>query len=165
MAKKPDSISHHEERLERMREEHVQKQADEEARKQQEALAQEERERKARELESQQLDFQVGFVRDGETREMLLERIRKLRDRKPKEIDWSLNYHRTEAADRAYNAEVEAGKAAVARAIEEQERNREATRRYEEAERRRLGTTETVHHPNPSQQEVYPTSKTTTRMK
>jgi hypothetical protein len=160
MARKPDSVVHNEERREQMREEAAAQQAQAGEAEEKRELDQAERKRVAREAENQELAQHVGLVQAGETREMLLERIRKLRNEKP-EVKEDEPGFRPPSLQKEFDAEQEAGRAAVARAQEELERNREVWRKQEEEEkaRRHEGITETVHHPNPTQNEVFPTSK------
>jgi uncharacterized protein YdiU (UPF0061 family) len=156
--KKLDSVEHNEERRTKMRDEAAVQQAQADAARRASVLEQDARERTIRETENQELTQQVGLVKEGETREMLLERIRKLRaEMEPKIEDQPIpippeQQKRTEM-------EQQAGREAVARAEQEVERNRELWRKQEEEERARKGSMETMHHPNPAQNEQYPTSK------
>lgn len=153
-----DSVAHHEERHEKMRAEAAElQQAAAKAQAQRES-SRVEREQYIREAENQDLTQQVGLVQQGDTREMLLDRIRKQREDKPAEVAEQPVY-RSPELQKQFEAEQQAGRAAVAKNEAAEERGREARRKYEEEDRARQGTMETVHHPNPSQDEVYPTSK------
>src|SRR5207344_995820 len=77
--KKSDSIEHHEERHAKMREEAAVQQAQADADEKQRELNQAARELMIREAENQELTQQVGLVKESDTREMLLERIRQQR--------------------------------------------------------------------------------------
>lgn len=159
MIKKPDSVTHHEERHAKMREEAAEQQAAADEAKEHREHVRAEHEQTMREAETQELEQQAGLVKHGETREMLLERIRKLREEPPKEETFSS--FMTPELQKRLEAEQQAGREAVARAEVELEKNRELWRKQEEEEKAkgREPTMETVHHPNPSQNEVFPTSK------
>jgi hypothetical protein len=162
MAKKPDSVTHHEERHAQMREEAGENQrlaAEAETKRE---LNQVEREQAAVEAETKELAQYASLAQHGETREMLLDRIRKMRamTEKPKEDDKP--GFRSPQQQQQFEAEQEEGRRAVARAAAELEKNREIWRKQEEEERARKNapaTMETVHHPNPDQSQVFPTSK------
>jgi hypothetical protein len=160
MAKdKPDSVTHHEERHAKMQQEAAaQHRSDEEAEEKRE-LTQAERDRKTREAENQELAQYAGLVKENETREMLLDRIRKMRENPPKEPDPPT--FRSDGLQKEFDAEQEAGRKAVAAAEQEQERNRELWRKHEAEERKRQGEMNPVHHPNPSQDDQYPASQAT----
>lgn len=157
--KKPDSVGHHEERHTKIREEAAAQQAQADAYEEKRELDQVERERAARETENQQLTEQVGLVKAGDTREMLLERIRKQRAEMEPKVEEDQPVYRSPDQQQRFDAEQQAGREAVAKAEQEAERYREIWRKQEEEERARQGTMETMHHPNPSQKEQYPTSK------
>jgi len=103
-------------------------------------------------VEDAETQRQVALVKEvstGDMREHLLQRIRDMRNEKPKEVE-PIGY--TPDQLERLNVEQEAGRAAVARAEAEAERNRELRRKYEEEERQRLGSMETVHRPNEPEQ-------------
>ena len=104
---KPDSVKHHEDRRAKMQEESAQ-------------LAQHEKER----LENQEIVQYGGPVREGETREQLLDRIRKMREA-PSQEPPSAGYL-TDSLKQQLEKEQEAGRAAVAKAEEEMVKFREA---------------------------------------
>jgi hypothetical protein len=155
-----DSVKHHEKRASNMR---AEAQADQDAKSETEvnrATHDKGREERAREHEIQFLEDQAGIVREGETREMLLDRIRKMREVKeeePKPIA------RTPELQEQFNREIEAGRAAVARAEAEQNKYRDIRYKQEEEERQRRNEPELVpvHHPNPSQDQQYPATAAT----
>jgi len=91
----------------------------------------------------------VNQVATGDLREHLLQRIRDMRNNVPKAPE-PIGY--TSDQLERLKVEQEAGRAAVARAEAEAERNREAARKYEEEERQRLGSMETVYRPNEAEQ-------------
>lgn len=105
------------------------------------------------------LNRAAASISEIESREQLLGEIRRMREDKPEEPPPVV--HRTERMIQELNAEQEAGRAAVAKAEAEQQRNRELVARIAEEERQRLGTMQPVHHPNPSQDEQYPASGAT----
>jgi hypothetical protein len=97
------------------------------------------------------------------TRDQLLERIRQMREEKPVEITPAP--HRTPRQQAEYDAEVAMGRAMVAKAEAEIERNREVQRKIAADERERAGTMTPVYHPNPTQNEQYPVSGATLGVK
>jgi hypothetical protein len=140
-----DSLKHHQQRAEQLREMYK---AQEEEAKQAEAerLVQEQaRAEQAKQREIEFLEVQVGLVRPGETRDMLLERIRKMREIKPEEPRY---IGRTPAQEEELEREQKAGREAVARAEAQQEELRKLQARVEEEDRKRLGTMEPVFRPN-----------------
>jgi hypothetical protein len=154
---KTDSEVHHQDRRAKMQEEAAENQhlAIDVMEKREAAAA--ERQRAAREAEGQELTRQAELIKPGETRDMLVERIRKLREQdEPKAVE-APPLPRPPELQRQFELEQKAGREAVARAKEDQERTRELRRKYEEEERAKLG--ETVIHANPGQNEVFPTSK------
>jgi len=99
----------------------------------------------------------VEIIASGETREHLLQRIRDLREDKPEPP--APEGFRSEGQIKEFNAEQEAGRAAVAKAQAEQERHRERWHEEAIAEQERTGRMEPVHHANPAQNQAYPVSK------
>jgi len=80
-------------------------------------------------------DFR-GLPRDGETRDQLLDRIRKLREVPAVEPGPEAFGRTSEGLIKQFNAEQEAGRAAVAKAAAEMERNREIWQQAVEAEKK-----------------------------
>jgi hypothetical protein len=112
----------------------------------------------ARENEIKFLQDQVGLVREGETREMLLNRIRRMREEKPRVIEPPpLSPEMQAQLDR----EQAAGRAAVAKAEAEHAKYRELWHKEEEDEKRRQPELNPLQHPNPSQEEQYPATGAT----
>jgi hypothetical protein len=157
MVKKTDSVSDMEERKARIQaeaEEIEKSQSAEEARQRQIKI---DRDLAAGEAEAKRLEVQAGLIHDGETREHLLDRIRRLRE-EPTTAPY-VPPPPTEAQMTQIQIEQEAGRQAVARheamAAEVAER-----RKLAEAERlQREGEMHTLQHPNPSQNEKFPTNK------
>jgi hypothetical protein len=79
--------------------------------------------------ENQEIANFTGPVKEGETRDELLARIRKMREEPPKEPPPAL--HRTEGIQKEYDAEVKAGQEAVAKAQETLDRTQAAWRQHE----------------------------------
>jgi hypothetical protein len=159
-----DSIVHHEERAARMRaasEEIAQLAAKAEIQRQ---AQQAQRELTARHARADELEAKAGLIHENETREMLLDRIRKLREEKPAEIV-HVGY-RSPEQQATFEAEQKAGREAVARAEAEIERIRDYWRQQTETAAKQASgptpwTVSPVHHPNPSQDEQYPAVKAT----
>jgi len=107
-----------------------------------------ERRQKAHTTEIANLERYVGLARDQMTRDMLLERIRKMREDKPKEYEPP---PLSQADKERLEREQKAGREALAMV------------------QAKMGIIPTptvpdatpVHHPNPSQDEIYPTIKST----
>jgi hypothetical protein len=155
--RKTDSEVHHEDRRVKMEEEAAKnQQLAIDVMEKREAVAAE-RQRAAREAESQELTRQAGLIKPGETRDMLVERIRKLREQNEAKAVEIPPPPRPPDLQRQFELEQKAGREAIAKAEAEYERNRELRRKYEAEERAKAG--ETVYHANPGQNEVYPTSK------
>jgi hypothetical protein len=93
------------------------------------------------------------------TRDQLLERIRQMREEKPVEI--TPVPHRTPRQQAEYDAEVAMGRAMVAKAEAEIERNREVQRKIAAEQQEREGTMTPVYAPNPDQSQMYPTTGAT----
>jgi hypothetical protein len=155
VAKKPDSITHHEERLAKLHAESAARIATNEAAQSKRHTEEVMQQQQAREVEAQRLEqIASGIVREGETREMLLQRIRMLREIKPAEIEYPpLSPLQQEQLDR----EQAAGRAAVARAEEEHARYRELWHKEEEEERKKnTATTTPVYRPNEMEPKAIP---------
>ena len=153
MARDTDSLQHHEDRRAKMKADYKQeteKRAQAEAQQQ---VMDAERDRVTRESEIKYLEQQVGLVKSTDTRDMLLDRIRKMREPPPPEPEPP---PLSPALQERLEQEQAAGRAAVARYEAETERNQEAQRAAEAEERKRLGTMDTVYIPNPDKSEQYP---------
>lgn len=87
----------------------------------------------ARVAENQEISNFRGLPREGETRDQLLTRIRKMRDDKPKEV--ATETFRPPSLQKQFEAEQEAGRAAVAKATEEMEYSRAARQKAEAGEK------------------------------
>jgi hypothetical protein len=156
MARKPDSIVHTEERRARMQAESDEQAMEREAIEEERKEKQGERERKATEEETRLLTEQASLIKDGESRDQLLERIRQLREQaKPPGPPAPLGISAYQQSIR--EIEEEAGRQAVARAeanMVEWRKNQEAA---EKERLKREGEMQEVRHPNPSMQEQFPT--------
>ena len=155
-----DSVKHHEQRASDMR---AQAKADQDAMSETEAnraAHDKGREEAAREHEIQFLEDQVGLVREGETREMLMDRIRKMREVKVEEPKY---IGRTPEQEEQYQREQADGRAVVAREEARQNEYRELWRKQQEEEKKRQNAPDMnpVHHPNPSQDQQYPATAAT----
>ena len=78
-----------------------------------------------------------GLPKEGETRDELIARIRKMRDEKPVEVETPT--FRSPGLQKEFDAEQEAGRAAVAKAQAEMERNRAAWAKEAEGEKNQAG--------------------------
>lgn len=132
--KKSDSVTHHEDRHDKMQREAAAQRQTEDAAQKQRDITQDERKRKTREDENQELEQQAGLVKHGETREMLLERIRKMRAEPGSEPAADTPVFRSEGMQKQFDEEQEAGRAAVAKAAAEAERFAQARATATEAE-------------------------------
>lgn len=77
-----------------------------------------------------------GPIKEGETRDQLLERIRKMRESPPKEKP--PEPFRSEATQKEFDREQEAGKAAVAKAKEAVDRSHQALREHAAGEKNQV---------------------------
>ena len=159
MGKKPDSITHTEARRAKMEAE-----SDEQTMEREEAEAvrkekQVRRDALSREQEDQLLTQHAGLIQEGETREQLLDRIRQMRENPP--VDPPPTRFMSDFQKEQLRIEQEAGAAAVKKAEEELERNREARRKAEQEQARREGEMNPVHHPNPGMNEQFPAQNAT----
>jgi hypothetical protein len=132
MAKQPesklDSVAHHEERKALMQKEYeLNQQKDQELARQH-----------AAHRDDQEIANYGGIIKDGETRDQLLERIRNVSKVVPVEIQ---PLGRTPAMQKELEAEQQAGREAVARAEAEEKRNAELRQKMaaDEAEREKKG--------------------------
>ena len=150
MAKKLDSFAHNEERREKMKAEAAAVEAPQEN----------EREKTARERDIEFLEQQVSLVKQTDTRDVLLERIRRMREEKPQEY---VPPPLSPAMQAKLEREQEDGRKAVAAVEAEQEANREIWRKQQEEERLRGNVPELVPlvYPNPTQDDQYPASNAT----
>lgn len=151
-----DSIEHHKERAAQIKEASKTKQEELTATEEKQKDIQADRDKAARQQEIDYLSVQAGIVREGETRDMLLERIRKLREVKVEEPKY---IGRNEELQKQFEAEQAAGRAAVARAEAEEAKLREMRARIEEEDRKRLGTMEQVYRPNEMEPKATPDMK------
>jgi DNA repair exonuclease SbcCD ATPase subunit len=143
-----DSLKHNEQRVAQMRAMYKEQQEEVDKAEAERVAQQQERDQQAREREIEFLEVQKGLVREGETRDMLIERIRKMREFKPEE---PRAMGRTPAQEEELKREQEAGRAAVARNEAEEEKMRKLRAKIEEEDRKRLGTMEPVYRPNHGQ--------------
>ncbi len=140
-----DSIKHHEQRAEQLREMYKQQEEVAKAAELKRLAEEQARNQQSRDREIEFLEVQVGLVRPGETRDMLLDRIRKMREIKPEEPRY---IGRTPAQEEELKREQEAGRAAVAKAEEQEEEQRKLRAKIEEEDNKRLGTMEPVYRHN-----------------
>lgn len=157
---KTDSVTHLEQRAEKIRTETKQNQTQDAVKEAKRQADQAWKDLAARQAEDKELSEYVGTVHDDETREQLLERIRKLRDEPVSGPVPPIGRH-NERMQQEFTAEQEAGRAAVAKAQAEMEHSRELRLKMEAEQRAKEGTMTPVHHPNPSQTEMFPTVKAT----
>lgn len=75
-----------------------------------------------------------GLPQEGETRDELIARIRKMRDEPPPAVPEAPTF-RSESLQKEFDAEQEAGRAAVAKAESDMERNRAAWAKEAEGEK------------------------------
>jgi hypothetical protein len=87
--------------------------------------------------EDKEIAVSKQLPQHGETREELLARIRKMREEKPVEVETPV--FRSEGLQKEFDAEQEAGRAAVAKAAAEMERNRALWQQQEEGEKNKAG--------------------------
>lgn len=131
-----------------------------EARTEQEAhrAAVDERQAKAaREDELKYLEGQGNLLGNIDTRDALLERIRQMRA-EAKEPPKPIGRQTQQEIDQ-YNAEVEAGRAAVAKAEAYNEYAREARRQMELEDALKRHQMREIRHPNPNFDEAFPVYK------
>jgi len=86
--------------------------------------------------ENQEIANFKGLPQEGETREQLLDRIRKMRE-KPEPTPTEL--FRSEGQQKEYDAEVKAGQEAVAKATAERDKLMAASVDYEKGEKNKAG--------------------------
>ena len=91
----------------------------------------------ARLAENQEIANFKGLPQPGETRDQLLDRIRAMREEKPKEVE--VETFRSAGQQKEFTAEQEAGRAAVAKAQEDLERNRALWQAQEAGEKNKAG--------------------------
>jgi len=156
---KPESVNHTEGRHARLKaeSERLAKEADlADANEAEKVAAQD---RKASNSEERFLKEQAALLQPGETREMLLERVRQMREDRPAETYGPPPP--SEYMKKQIEIEQEAGRQAVKAAEEEYERNKEAREAAAADIRKREGTMQEVHHPNPGMEEQFPANKAT----
>jgi hypothetical protein len=153
-----DSVKHHEQRAAQLRAMYKQQEEEAKAAELQRVAEEQARNQQARDREVEFLEVQVGLVRPGETRDMLLERIRRMREIKE---EAPVYIGRTPEQEEILKREQEAGRAAVAKAEAEEEKMRKLRAQTEEEDRKRLGTMEPVYHPNHGQDVQAPAIKAT----
>jgi len=117
---KMESVKHHEERKARIEAENTQNQ------------------QVSKELaENQEIANFKGLPQAGETREQLLDRIRKMRETPPPGPETQL--FRSEGLQKEFDAEQKAGQEAVAKAEAERDRNHTAMAKAEAGEKNKAG--------------------------
>jgi hypothetical protein len=149
-----DSVQHHQDRTDAIKAQMEKDNEEQERINAQHKKNEEKRQAAGREQEIQHVENLVGLSRDQMTRDMLLDHIRKLRAEKPPEY---VAPPRTPEQQKLYEAEQEAGRAAVAKAEAAQQAQREAAAKVQAAQE----VMKTVVHPNPTQSEIFPTVKST----
>jgi hypothetical protein len=112
-------------------------------------VQEDERQQKAHAAEIRNLEQFSNLARDPMTRDMILERIRRMREEKPKEI---VPPPLSEADKRRLEKEQADGRAALAM-VQAKMQGIELPAEVSE--------TTPVHHPNPSQNEIFPTVRST----
>ena len=121
--------------------------------------AQEVQDLKADNAEVKFLEKQSGLVDQDDTREMILDRIRQMREDVPKGPPPPPPI--SVAMRQQIDAEQEAGRAAVRRAQEEMDRNRGIREEAARDQQQREGTMTPVHHANPGMEQQFPANKAT----
>ena len=153
------SMRHNEARLEKLKEESaplVQQQELVEARQQ---IERELRDREARKAETGSLSQILNRSDQLDTREMLMNKIREMRNEKPPEPPAPLG--RTPSMQAQFEAEQAMGRAMVAKREAEMEQGRALREKLEAEERMRTAQMTPVHHPTPGQNEQFPASGAT----
>jgi hypothetical protein len=158
-----DSITHTEERLAQLKEGSDQAVARQVEAEQKRKLEQDARDEASRLAEAQLLTDHIGLVQHGDTRELLLDRIREMREEKPPERP-PLGYA-SEDQKAQLAREQEAGRAAVAKAEADAEKNRLLREQAAAETRAREGGMSPVVHPNPGQKDQFPAEKATLGIK
>ena len=154
-----DSVNHTEDRLAKMRAESARLAKEETKAKADRDEKQAQHDYKADVAEANMVEKQAGLLHPGETRDMLLERVRQMREEKlpvpvgPPPL--------TEFMRQQLEIEQNAGREAVKRAEEQLAYSREAREKAAAEEKARQGTMETVHQPNPGMGEQFPANKAT----
>jgi hypothetical protein len=149
-----DSIQHNQDRADAIRTQ-MEKDVEEQERKNEQYREQEQkRQDAAREQEVGRLQDMATLTRDQMTRDMLLDRIRAMRNEKPPEY---VPPQRTPEQQKLLEAEMQAGREAVAKAEAALQERREAMARMNVTQE----VVKTIQHPNPSQSEIFPTVKST----
>lgn len=112
---------------------------------------------RVKESEIQRLEQYSSLARDPLTRDMILDRIRKMREEKPVEPPWPPPM--SEAQRKLLEGEQAAGRAAVAKYEAEMVKNREAAAQAEAEAKKSEGTMTQVFRENPSQDKEYPVNR------
>lgn len=155
--KSTDSVQHHKDRSTRMKEEYARAQKVRAENEEKERLKREQQQVAVQQANEEFLLQHAGPISPGETRDNLLERIRKMReDAKPKEPVYP---PLSEAQQAQLDAEQAAGRAAVAAAEAAQAANRERMRQQEEEARKHEHTMNSVYRPNEPEPKAFPDMK------
>lgn len=154
-----ESVNHTEDRHARLKAESARLAKEELLAEANRAEQQAAQDRKTDKAEVAHLEQQVGLLSEGETRDELLERIRRLREDVP--VGPLGPPPPSEAMRKQIEIEQEAGRQAVKAAEEQAERTRLAREEVAADIRKREGTMQEVHHPNPGMDEQFPANKAT----
>lgn len=122
--------------------------------------------RKAEAATKQEIDSvkdKFNIIGEFKTREELLDKIREMRENPPAPPQFSpaVPPPLSEYMQTQLNAEQEAGRAAVAKARAELERNTAIRKRIADEDKLKEGEMTPVHHPNPGVGTVFPTTGAT----
>ena len=160
MAKEPktDSLGHTEERRAKIKQEYEQYAKQEALAEANRAEQQAAQDRKADKAELVHLEQQVGLTQNIDSRDMLLDRIREMREEKP-EVHGPPPL--SDIMRKQIEAEQECGRQAVAKAEAEAAQFRAARAAVEADTKKREGTMEPVHHANPGMEEQFLANKAT----
>ena len=116
--------------------------------------------RKADQAEREHLEKQVALVDQDDTRDMLLDRIREMRQ-DPGAVPESSRPPLTAFQQQQLEIEQNAGREAVKKAEAIAEQYQEYKKQIEAETKAREGTMTEVHHPNPGMGEQFPAQKAT----
>lgn len=159
--KQPDSVTHHEERAAKMRAEAAENAAAAQQAEDEHREKRADKDAVARTEESNRLTKQANLLEEGETRDQLLDRIRKLRDEGSKPVESTAPLGISPYQQSIREIEEEAGRQAVAKAEKMMAEGQKARELVEQERIKREGTMVEVHHPNPGQNEQFPAQKAT----
>ena len=114
-------------------------------------------EQRVRESEIQRLEQYSALARDALTRDMIMDRIRKMREEKPVEAPWPppMSKEQREQLER----EQAQGRAAMEKYAAETAKNREAAAQAEADIKKNEGTMTQVFRENPSMNKEYPVNR------